>query len=250
MIHGVGARLDAWDGVVAALGHRFTTIRFDLRGHGDSSKPPGPYSAALFAEDAQALLDHLGVGQGHVAGHSLGATVALRLALDAPDRVKRLALLSAAAGRTEEERQGVLERLAIVEHGIPGEHFRRSLPRWFSEEFRRANPELLERYAARNMENDPRAYAAAYHVLATTDLADEAARVRVPTLVVTGEGDVGSNPRMARLLHARIPGSRVEILPGLRHAILIEAPASVARLLADFFAGSPADPGRGASGRD
>src|SRR5215472_9234403 len=250
LIHGVGARLDAWDGVVATLGSRFTTIRFDLRGHGDSSKPPGPYSATLFAEDARALLDHLRIGQCHVAGHSLGATVALRLALDAPDRVKRLALLGAAAGRTEEERQRVLERLAIVEHGIPGEHFRRSLPRWFSEEFRRANPELLERYAARNMENDPRAYAAAYRVLATTDLADEAARVRVPTLVVTGEGDVGSNPRMARLLHARIPGSRLEILPGLRHAILIEAPTSVARMLTDFFGDSPTDPRRGASGRD
>ena len=77
----------------------------------------------------------------------LGATVALRLALDAPDRVERLALLSAAAGRTEEERQRVMERLAIVEHGIPGEHFRRSLPRWFSDEFRRANAALLERYA-------------------------------------------------------------------------------------------------------
>ena len=132
----------------------------------------------------------------------------------------------------------MLERLAIVEHGIPGEHFRRSLARWFSDEFRRVNPALLERYAARNMENDPQAYAAAYRVLATTDLADEAARVHVPTLVVTGEGDIGSSPRMARLLGARIPASRLEILPGLRHAILIEAPTIVARLLAEFFDGS------------
>lgn len=237
LIHGVGASLDNWDGVVAALGGRFRTIRFDLRGHGESSKPPGPYSAALFAADARALLDHLGIDRCHVAGHSLGATVALRLVLDAPDRIERLALLSAAAGRTEEERQRVLDRLAIIADGIPGEHFRRSLPRWFTDEFRAANPELLERYAARNMANDPRAYAAAYHVLATTDLADEAAGIRVPTLIVTGEGDVGSNPRMARLLHARIPGSRLEILSGLRHAILIEAPARVAPLLAGFFAG-------------
>ncbi len=245
LIHGVGARLDNWDGVVAALGGRFTTIRFDLRGHGESSKPPGPYSAALFAADARALLDHLGIGRCHVAGHSLGATVALRLALDAPDRVERLALLSAVAGRTDEERQRVMERLAIVEHGIPGEHFRRSLSRWFSDEFRRDNPELLERYAARNMENDPQAYAAAYHVLATADLADEAPRVRVPTLIVTGEGDIGSNPRMARLLHERIPGSELEILPGLRHALLIEAPATVAWLLDAFFAGSPTGRGQG-----
>src|SRR5262249_60798252 len=126
----------------------------------------------------------------------VGARVAPRRAAGAPARVKCRARHSAAAGPTEEGRQRVLERLVVVEHGIPGEHFRRSLPRWFSDEFRRANPELLERYAARNMENDPRAYAAAYRVLATTDLGEEAARVRVPTLIVTGEGDIGSKPRL------------------------------------------------------
>ncbi|MGH7264430.1 MAG: alpha/beta fold hydrolase, partial [Candidatus Rokuibacteriota bacterium] len=96
------------------------------------------------------------------------------------------------------------------------------------------------RYAARNMENDPHCYAAAYRVLATTELADELARVQAPTLIATGEGDAGSNPRMARLMHERIPGSRLHVLPGLRHAILVEAPQAVARLLAELVAA--ADP--------
>jgi 3-oxoadipate enol-lactonase len=236
LIHGVGARLDAWDGVVAALGGRLTTIRHDLRGHGASSKAPGPYSVELFAEDALALLDHLGVARCHVAGHSLGGMIAQRLALDAPRRVDRLVLLSTAGGRTEEERGRVLERLALVRDGIPGEHFRRSVGRWFSDEFQRRNPEVIERYAARNMENDPACYAAAYRVLATTDLADELGRIRAPTLIVTGEGDVGSSPRMARLMHERIPGSRLRILPGLRHSLLVEAPELVAQILEEFVA--------------
>lgn len=235
LIHGVGARLDAWDGVVTALGGRFTTIRYDLRGHGHSTKAPGPYSATLFAADACALLDHLGVARCHVVGHSLGGLVAQRLALDAPGRVDRLVLLSTVGGRNEDERRRVLERRAIVEHGIPGEHFRRSLDRWFTDAFQRANPELIERYAARNMENDPAAYAAAYRVLATTDLIDELPGIQAPTLIATGEGDIGSNPRMARLMHERIPGSRLQILPGLRHSILVEAPEVVARLLAGFL---------------
>jgi pimeloyl-ACP methyl ester carboxylesterase len=236
LIHGVGARLDNWDGVVAALGGRFTTIRYDLRGHGESSKAPGPYAIDLLATDALAVLDHLGLARCHVAGHSLGGLVAQRLALDAPERVERLALLSTACGRTEEERRRVLERLVLVEHGIPGEHFRRSIGRWFSDEFQRAHPEVIARYAARNMENDPAGYAAAYRVLATTDLADELHRIRAPTLIVTGEGDVGSNPRMARLMHERIGGSRLCVLPGLRHAILVEAPDRVAGLLEEFLA--------------
>ncbi|MGH7265976.1 MAG: alpha/beta fold hydrolase, partial [Candidatus Rokuibacteriota bacterium] len=169
LIHGVGARLDNWEGVVAALGGRFRTVRYDLRGHGASSRAPGPYSIELLSADALALLDHLGIGRCQVAGHSLGGMVALRLAIDAPERVDRLALLSTACGRTEEERRRVLERLALVEDGIPGEHFRRSVGRWFSDEFQRAHPDVIERHAARNMENDPRCYAAAYSVLATTD---------------------------------------------------------------------------------
>jgi pimeloyl-ACP methyl ester carboxylesterase len=234
LIHGVGARLDSWDGVVAALGGRLTTIRHDLRGHGESSKAPGPYSVELFAEDALALLDHLGFAGCHVAGHSLGGMIAQRLALDAPQRVDRLVLLSTAGGRSAEERGRVLERLALVRDGIPGEHFRRSVGRWFSDEFQQKNPELIERYAARNMENDPGCYAAAYRVLATTDLADELGRIQAPTLIVTGEGDVGSSPRMARLMHERIPGSRLRILPGLRHSLLVEVPELVAQILEAF----------------
>ena len=245
LIHGVGARLDSWDGVVAALGARYRTIRYDLRGHGQSSKAPGPYSIGLFAEDARTLLDHLGVARCHVAGHSLGGMIAHRLALDAPGRVDRLALISTACGRNAEETQRVLERLAVVENGIPGEHFRHSIRRWFSDEFQRAHPEVIEGHAAQNMENDPQCYAAAYRVLATTDLADDLPGIRTPTLIVTGEGDVGSNPRMARLMHERIPDSRLHVLPGLRHSILLEAPGLVARLLEESWAAPVAGPPAG-----
>jgi (E)-2-((N-methylformamido)methylene)succinate hydrolase len=244
LIHGVGGRLENWDGVVAALGGRFTTIRYDLRGLGESTKVRGPYSAELFAEDTLALLDHLAIRRCHVAGHSLGGIVAQRLALDAPERVDRLALLSTSCGRTEDERRRVMERLAMVRDGIPGDHFRHSLDRWFTDEFRRANPEAIERHSAQNMANDPAAYAAAYRVLATTDLAEEIDRIQVPALVVTGEGDIGSNPRMARLMHERIRGSHLRILPGLRHSILVEAPTLVARLLEEFL--TDAGPAAGA----
>ena len=239
LIHGVGARLDNWDGAAAVLARNFKVVRYDLRGHGKSSKVPGPYSLEMFADDAAALLDHLGIARAHVAGHSLGGMIAITLSRRHPQRVDRLAVLSAAAGRTEEERRKVMERIALIASGIAGDHFRNSLSRWFTDEFSAANPELMEQYAARNKENDPVCYAAAYTVLATGEVGPDLPRVKAPTLVVTGEHDLGSNPRMSRFIHAGIAGSELRILPRLRHSILIEAPRTVAGLLEPFFQGRP-----------
>jgi pimeloyl-ACP methyl ester carboxylesterase len=163
--------------------------------------------------------------------------VAQGFALDYPSRVSKLALISTVAGRTPQERARVEERLAMVASGIAGDHFRASLDRWFTDEFRAANPELLAAYAARNQANDPACYAAAYRALAMTDLADRLPEITAETLVMTGEHDQGSNPRMARLMHDRIAGSTLRILPVLRHSILVEAPDVVANVLDDFLAG-------------
>jgi pimeloyl-ACP methyl ester carboxylesterase len=239
LIHGVGARLENWDGVAAILGRNFKVARFDLRGHGQSSKVPGPYSLDLFADDAVALLDHLGIARTNVAGHSLGGMIAVTMARKYAQRLDRLAVLSAAAGRTGEERKKVMERIALIASGIPGDHFKNSLARWFTDEFRAANPDLMEQYAARNRENDPACYAAAYTVLATGEIAPDLPHVKAPTLVATGEGDLGSNPRMSRFIHEGIAGSELRILPRLRHSILVEAPRTVAGLLEPFFQGRP-----------
>jgi pimeloyl-ACP methyl ester carboxylesterase len=236
LIHGVGASLEVWDGVASRLCDRNRIIRYDQRGHGQSEKAPGPYEVEDFAGDLRALLDALGIECAHVAGHSLGGLVAQSFALDYPERLGKLALISTVAGRTEDERRRVRERLGMVSNGIVGDHFRASLDRWFTDEFRAANPKLLEDYAARNQANDPACYAAAYRVLAETDLADRLPEIRAKTLVMTGEHDQGSNPRMAGLMHERIKGSTLRILPVLRHSILVEAPGVAAAALGDFLA--------------
>ena len=239
LVHGVGNRLEAWDGVAARLSDRFRIVRYDLRGHGESEKVPGPYRIEDFAADLDGLLDALALKRVHLAGFSLGGLVAQAFALSSPARLDRLALISTVAGRTAAERTRVLERLSLVDSGIAGDHFRRSLDRWFTDEFRQAHPELIEQYAIRNQANDPASYAAAYRVLATTDLADRLPEITATTLVMTGEHDQGSKPRMARLMHERIAGSVLHILPRLRHSILIEAPDQVSSILREFLLREP-----------
>lgn len=235
LIHGVGARLENWDGVAERLRPHFRVLRYDLRGHGQSSRVPGPYSLPLFADDLCALLGHLRIGKAHVAGHSLGAMIAQMFALRHSACVDRLALLSAVAGRTPEERERVVARIDLIRTEDPGGHFQRSMARWFTDAFIAANPELIAAYAARNAENDPDCYAAAYRVLALEDLDRELEAITVPTLVMTGEHDLGSNPRMSELVHRRIRGSTLRILPGLKHSILVEAPHLVAGMLRPYF---------------
>ena len=84
-------------------------------------------------------------------------------------------------------------------------------------------------------ENHAPSYAAAYTVFSTTDLADRLHAIKAPTLVATGEGDIGSNTRMARYMHEQIRGSRLAILPGLRHSVLVEAPVLVTGLVSEFL---------------
>ncbi|HSG57072.1 MAG TPA: hypothetical protein VLA45_16605, partial [Paracoccaceae bacterium] len=125
--------------------------------------------------------------------------------------------------------------LEVVDKGLPGDHFRNSLSRWFTDAYLAANPDVIARAEAANKANDPKAYAAAYRVLATYDLADRLHEITAPTLVATGEFDIGSNTRMAHLMHERIAGSRLHIFPAMKHSILAEVPGDVAALMDRFL---------------
>ena len=237
LIHGVGSRAADWDGVIAALGDGFRVLSYDQRGHGASEAPPGPYTIDDLTGDLVGLMDDLGISRAHVAGFSLGGLVAQALELRHPERVAKLALISTVAGRTDEEQARVLDRLAFLSTEPAADYVEQSVERWFTPAFRAAHPEVVAGRKARALEMDQAAYAAAYHALAHTDFGEALSAIRAETLIVTGEDDIGSTPRMAEFMHRTIPNSRLSILPGLRHSLLLEAPETVAALLRVHFSG-------------
>jgi pimeloyl-ACP methyl ester carboxylesterase len=107
--------------------------------------------------------------------------------------------------------------------------------RWFTEDFRRKHPDVVARRIEELKANDHGSYAAAYGVFAEGDLGPRLYEIRHPTLIITGEHDVGSNTRMARFMHAAIPGSTLHILPKLKHSVLLEVPEAITALLLDFL---------------
>lgn len=235
LVHGVGANLDSWDAVAARLQQHFRVVRMDLAGHGKSGPIRGARTLDDFAADVRLVWDDLGLETTHLAGFSLGGLIAQALALSDPARILRLIILSAVAGRTAEERARVVDRLELLRKGGIAAVTGAAEDRWFTAEFRKRYPERIEARMRELLANDPESYAAAYTVFATSDLGDRVGEIRHPTLVATGEHDVGSNVRMARMMHAAIEGSQLRVLPGLRHSVLVEAPELVADMFLDFL---------------
>jgi len=235
LIHGVGSNLESWENVLPQLAARFHVLRYDLRGHGQSGKPPGPYALDDFVQDLRALLDGRGVATTRLVGFSFGGLIAQAFTLQYPNRVHRLALLATVAGRTPAERRAVLARAEALAAGGATGTVEAALERWYTSEFRAAHPEIIAQTRERVLRNDPAGYAAAYRVFAEGDLLDHLHRIRCPTLVATGEHDSGSTPDMARRMHEKIAGSQLVILPRYRHGLLVEAAAAVAGLLCDFL---------------
>ena len=236
LIHGVGADGSSWDEIVPALASQFSVIRLDLRGHGRSGNVEGPLVLDDFARDVVDVLDAAGAARAHVVGFSLGGMIAQALGLDYAAHVDRLVLLSAVAGRTEQERARVRERLEILRTQGIGAITGAAQDRWFTAGFIERHPELVRERMEQLQRNHAPSYAAAYTVFSTSDLGERLHAIRKPTLVATGEHDVGSNTRMARFMQAQIPGAELQILPGLKHSVLVEAPETIAAMLLEFLA--------------
>ncbi len=234
LIHALGTNHRMWDRQVEVLRPHFRVLRYDVRGHGQTDKPPGPYSLELFAQDLAALLDALGIPAAHLVGLSMGGMIAQTFALSYPERVKSLVLADTSSRYPPENRQQFEERARIAETQGMGPLVEPTLERWFSPEFHRTHPEVVDRYRQMLLANDPRAWAAAARAIGQLDLTSRLGSVKVPTLVIVGEDDPGTPPAMAKEIAANIPGARLEILPG-RHMTQEESAEAFNRLLVEFL---------------
>lgn len=193
LIHGVGADGSSWDAIAPALASRFTVLRLDLRGHGRSGHIDGALTLDNFARDVVDVLDATNTPSAHIVGFSLGGMIAQALALDHASRVNRLVLLSAVAGRTKQERARVSDRLEILRTQGIAAITGAAKDRWFTDCFIARHPELVQERMEQLRANHPESYAAAYTVFSTSDLGERLHGINCPTLVATGEHDVGSN---------------------------------------------------------
>ncbi len=235
LLHGLSGNLDLWAPQVPALAERYRVIAVDIRGHGRSDKPPGPYSVDQFAEDVRGLLDHLGIERAVVGGLSMGGGTAQTLALRHPERVQALMLLSTSSTFTPFVRERFLRRAEIAEREGMAPLVDGMMAIWFTPEHLREPSPEIERIRAMTLANDPAAFAAASRANAARDWTDRLPEIHCPTLFVGGLEDPANAAANAAVYRERLADVEIHLLPGVSHLLNVETPETLNALLLAFL---------------
>jgi 3-oxoadipate enol-lactonase len=229
-----GLSLDSrvWDPVAESLDHALTCVMPDNRGAGLSDVPRGPYTITELAGDLYGLLMILGIDSTVVVGHSMGGYVALQLALDSPELVRGLVLVSTSpAGRPEllgmsDDARRALSRTRGPIEQIARDNVHASVAR----RFRETHPERVEAFVAARIARPPRGRGVQGQRAAADafDARDRLWEVRCPCTVIHGTDDRLIPVARGRELAAGIEGARLVELEGVGHMPQLEAPAELA----------------------
>jgi pimeloyl-ACP methyl ester carboxylesterase len=237
-LHAFPLGLAMWDAQAAALRSQHRVIRFDDRGFGASPPGDGLLSMERIADDAAALLDHLGIGQAVVCGLSMGGYAAFAMVRRHPDRLHGLVLADTRApADTPEGRQGraaLAEKVLREGASAAAEAF---VPKLLGETTLRDRPQVVARVRELILGNPPRGIADALAGLAArADSTSTLREIRMPVLVLCGEEDALTPPADAEALTKGIAGSRLVLLPRAGHLSNLEDPDAFNRALLGFLA--------------
>ncbi|MGZ4462885.1 MAG: 3-oxoadipate enol-lactonase [Gaiellaceae bacterium] len=232
----LGTTVAIWEPQLDALAG-FRLLLCDLRGHGTSEVPPGPYSVRQLGQDLLDLLDELRLDRVSLCGLSLGGAVGIWLAAERPERIERLVLACTSARFASDDRYR--RRAATVRESGIASIAESVIERWFTPAFRARRPDVVAAYRERLLATPVEGYAASCEAIADWDFHERLGEIRTPTLVLAAEGDEATPPEHAELLASGIPGARLQLLPQAAHQANAEQPERFARLVSEHLAGTP-----------
>jgi 3-oxoadipate enol-lactonase len=225
----LGTNLSMWDPQATVLCEKFYVLRYDTRGHGLSSAGPGPYSIEQLGRDVITLLDALKIERAYFCGLSVGGMTGMWLGVNAAMRMKGLVLCSTAAkiGTADTWNARIKE---VKERGMAAVATTVVL-RWFSENFVKKSPEVIEAMRQMLLQAPPEGYAACCAAIRDADLSQDLSRVTARTVVIAGALDPVISTSDARLVANGIPGasylelqashlSNIEAAPQFTEALL------------------------------
>ena len=238
LVHSLGTDMRLWDAVAPALAGRFRVLCVDLRGHGGSAAPPGPYALDDLAGDVLGLADHFGLGRPFVAGASLGALTALAVALRAPARIAGIVVCNTRTDVSPEFAAAIDARNEIIRAQGMQAVAATAPSRWLSPTTLARRPEVAAKVAAMVAGASAEGFIACTEAIKRSDLDARLAEVAVPALFVASTEDPGLPAAVIWGMRARVRGAVYAEIAEAGHLSPLENPDAVSAALVRFMDGA------------
>jgi 3-oxoadipate enol-lactonase len=236
LVHGLNGDLTGWVLIMPEFAKHYRTVALDVRGHGGTSKPDQSYSIKGFSEDLHEFLRKLQIPKAHIFGLSMGGAIAQQFALDHPEMIRSLALVSTFSYIDDHARQA-FNRLKsnLAQGGYPA-FFDEVVKLAFTPKYIAANPGPIAELKQKRIQiNSPVAIGRATDACLALNLKDQISKITIPTLVVSGREDVFTPVHLAEQIHRSIRGSEWKILKGVGHSLHIEKGADLSKIVLEFL---------------
>ena len=233
-LHGLACSSASWETQVSMFSEHYQVITFDLRGHGQSSKLPGPYSIEMFVADTVELIKSLGLGPAHVVGHSLGGMIGLQLCIDEPEIVKSLVIANSYfEGHLRTFNDGFESLKQVILVGLRSmQKERQALSRQL---LSKQGRQQLRQTAIQGLAiNNKRVYISTFWTLLGWSAMDGLSTIKCPMLVIASDQDLVTVSVKEKYL-SKLPHAEFVVIANSRHAVPAEQAEKFNAVLMEFL---------------
>jgi len=217
-IHGVGLNHEIWEPQINVFENTF--LAYDILGHGKTPLNNKSINFDDFSNQLKNLIDELDMQKIHLVGFSIGSLIARNFASKYSDRLESLILLCSIFKRTEKQQQIVKDRFELAKKSKILS--KQALKRWFTDDYLEKNPNTYNKISSILEQNNVENFLKVYELFVNHKDDEKFENIKTKTLVMTGEGDIGSTPEMSENLSKAINNSKVKIISKGKHLCSIE----------------------------
>jgi len=232
-IHGVGLDNTMWLPQKKYFYNK-KVVFYDLLNHGKSKKGYGDLNLDNFIKQLNQLLEYLNIEKCNLIGFSLGALIAQHFTSRHYDKINKLIIIGSVYKRTKEQIKRVKNRFNMV---LKGKSITKdSINRWFNKEYLEKNPDVYDFFFNLLEKKKNNYFLSAYKLFVDADNFQlNFSNFTMPTLIMTGENEIGSTPDMNRMLHKEINNSELYIIPKAKHMATYEKANDVNLQISKFL---------------
>ena len=233
--HSLAANLHMWEPQMQALQQHFTVLRYDTRGHGQTQATPAPYTLDQLADDAFALLQHVGAQRAHWVGLSLGGMIGQTLAIRHPACLDRVVIADSTGKAAPNAAQMWGDRAATARSQGMAALVQPTLSRWFTEPFAKAHPDLRQQVGDMIAHTPVEGYAGCCAAISDIDTLAGLQQLKHPGLVLVGDQDMATPVAMSAQIHEHWPGSQLQHITDAAHLANMQQPEAFTQALLNFL---------------